>query len=124
MNDRIVLSGIQVYAYHGVLAAEKKLGQRFVVSVTLFGDFSQAARSDDLQHAIDYSQVHALVVEAMGQESFDLIEAAAGHLCTVLLSNTVADKVEVAVEKTTPPIPGFTGQAQVIMMRDRQWLEN
>ena len=124
MNDRIVLSGIQVYAYHGVLAAEKKLGQRFVVSVTLYGDFSQAARSDDLQYAMDYSQVHTLVVEAMGQKSFDLIEAAAGYLCTVLLKNTLAGKVEVTVETTTPPIPGFTGQAKVIMMRDHQWIQN
>ena len=123
MNDCIVLQGIQVFAYHGVLAAEKQLGQRFVVDVALYGDFSQAARSDDLNHALDYSQVHTLVCEAMSQKSFDLIEAAAGHLCTVLLENTAALKVEVTVEKTTPPIAGFTGQAQVKLMRDRQWLK-
>lgn len=123
MSDRIVLRGIQVYAYHGVLPAEKEIGQRFVVDVTLFGDFTEAARTDDLNHALDYSQVHALVCEAMGQKSFDLIEAAAGHLCTVLLSGTTAEKVEVTVEKTTPPIPGFTGQALVTLTRDRQWLQ-
>lgn len=124
MNDRIVLRGIQVYAYHGVLAAEKKLGQRFVVDVTLFGDFSKAARSDDLNHALDYSQVHTLVCEAMSQKSFDLIEALAGHLCSVLLSKTSAEKVEVTVEKSTPPIPDFTGQALVTLQRDRQWLKS
>ncbi len=123
MNDRIVLRGIQVYAYHGVLAAEKKLGQRFVVDATLFGDFSSAVRSDDLNDAVDYSRVHGLVCEAMSQASFNLIEAAAGHLCTVLLKNTDAQSVEVTVEKTTPPIPGFTGQASVTLLRDRKWLE-
>jgi dihydroneopterin aldolase len=124
MSDRIVLRGIQVYAYHGVLPAEKKLGQRFVVDVTLFGDYSQAARSDDLHDAVDYSRVHALVCEAMEHKSFNLIEAAAGHLCTVLLENTAAEKVEVTIEKSTPPIPGFTGQALVSLLRDRKWLEN
>ena len=124
MSDRIVLRGIQVYAYHGVLPAEKMLGQRFVVDVTLFGDFSRAARSDDLCHALDYSEVHSLVCKAMEKENFDLIEAVAGHLCSVLLSNTEAAEVEVKVEKSTPPIPGFTGQALVIMRRDRQWLKS
>ncbi len=124
MNDCIDLRGIQIYAYHGVLDAEKKLGQRFVVDVTLFGDFSQAARTDDLKYAMDYSQVHTLVCDAMTQKNFDLIEAAAGHLCTVLLDKTMAEKVEVVVEKTTPPIPGFTGQALVRLVRDRQWLKS
>lgn len=123
MNDRIVLRGIEIYAYHGVLPEEKELGQRFVVDVTLFGDFSLAARSDDLKHALDYSRVHGIVRDAMLEKSFNLIEAAAGNLCTVLLSNTDAEKVEVTIEKTTPPIPDFTGQALVTLLRDRQWLE-
>jgi len=123
MSDRIVLRGIQVYAFHGVLQAEKELGQRFVVDVTLFGDFSAAALSDNLNDALDYSRVHDLVCEAMVGQSFNLIEAAAGHLCTVLLRSTAAEKVEVRVEKSTPPIPGFTGQAQVTLLRDRQWLQ-
>ncbi len=122
MKDRIVLSGVQVYAHHGVLPAEKKLGQRFVVDVTLLGDFSLAARSDLLADAVDYSRVHTLVVEAMVAQSFDLIEKAAGHLCTVLLESLAVDSVEITVEKTTPPIAGFTGQAAVTLVRDRSWL--
>ncbi len=122
MNDRIVLRGIEVYCYHGVHMQEKQLGQRFVVDVVLFGDFSVAARSDSLDHAVDYSKVHSLVVKAMQNGSFDLIERAAGHLCFVLLKSLDIGAVEVTVEKTNPPIPGFTGQAAVILRRDRRWL--
>ncbi len=120
--DRIELRGIHVYAYHGVLEEEKSLGQRFVVDVILSGDFSRAALSDDLADALDYSKVHTLVCDAMQQQRFDLIEAAAGNLCKVLLTETDAAEVEVKIEKSTPPIPGFTGQAFVIMARDRAWL--
>jgi dihydroneopterin aldolase len=122
MKDRLVLRGIQVYGYHGVMPQEKQLGQRFRVNVTLMGDFSKAARSDSLDDALDYSGVHSLVCEAVGQGSFDLIEAVAGHLCTVLLQNLPIDCVEVTVEKTNPPIPGFTGQALVTLVRGRDWL--
>ena len=123
MNDRIVLKGIQVYGYHGVLPAEKQLGQRFVVDVALFGDFSQAVSSDSLADAVDYSLVHTLVLEAMEKSRFDLIEKAAGYLCSALLKALKIDSVEVTVEKTNPPIPGFTGQAAVTLHRDRQWLD-
>ncbi len=124
MNDRIDLKGILVYGFHGVLAQEKELGQRFVVDVTLFGDFSAAARHDDLNLAVDYSRVHDLVVETMVERKFDLIEAVAGRLCSVLLENMAVESVAVTVEKTTPPIPGFHGQAAVTLHRDRSWLED
>ena len=122
MNDRIVLRGIQVYGYHGVMQAEKQLGQRFKVDVILFGDFSKAARSDSLEDAVNYSQVHALVLGAMENDRFDLIEKVAGNLCSVLLKSLVIDSVEVTVEKSNPPIPGFNGQAAVTLHRDRSWL--
>ncbi len=123
MKDRLFLRGIQVYGYHGVLPAEKQLGQRFLVDVILFGDFSKAVRSDFRDDAVDYSQVHTLVCEAMEEGSFDLIEKAAGRLCAVLLDSLNIDSVEVTVEKTNPPIPGFTGQAAVTLHRDRSWLD-
>ena len=122
MKDRITLQGIQVYAHHGVLAAEKQLGQHFVVDVVLFGDFSASAKSDNLEDAVDYSQVYGLVTETMKEENFDLIERAAGQLCAVLLKFLTVDSVEVTVEKSNPPIPGFNGQASVTLHRDRQWL--
>lgn len=123
MNDRLTLRGIQVYGYHGVLPEEKQLGQRFVVDVILFGDFSKAARSDDLNDAVDYSRAYQLICETMENGSFDLIEKAAGRLCTVLLESLTVDSVEVTVEKTNPPIRGFNGQAAVTLRRDRGWLQ-
>ena len=123
MKDRLILRGIQVYGYHGVMPEEKQLGQRFKVDVILFGDFSKAARSDALADALDYSRVHALVCETVGQGSFDLIESVAGRLCTVLLENLPITAVEVTVEKSNPPIPGFTGQALVTLLRDKEWLD-
>ena len=35
--DKIYIKDLEVFAYHGVLKEEKKLGQKFVVSLELFG---------------------------------------------------------------------------------------
>jgi len=60
-NDRISLHGIDVYGHHGVLPAERDLGQRFVIDVDMWTDCTKAALTDELEDALDYSQVHRVV---------------------------------------------------------------
>lgn len=122
MNDRIRLTGIDVYAHHGVHPAERELGQRFVIDTELEFDCSAAAASDRLDQALDYTVVHRLVLETVQQNSFQLIEALAGRLCAVLLQELPIDRVVVTVHKPNPPIPSFLGQASVTLVRDRDWL--
>ena len=121
--DVISLTGIQVYAYHGVLPAERELGQRFVIDAHLHGDFSAAALSDDLALALDYTAVHRLISETVGGNSCMLIEALAGRLCTVLLQQLDLERVVLTVHKPNPPIPHFQGSAAVTLTRDRSWLD-
>jgi len=123
MNDKISLHGIDVYGFHGVLPAERELGQRFVIVVDLWADCSEAALSDDLALALDYSTAHRVVCETVQGNSFLLLEALAGELCRALLAHISADRVSVRVEKVQPPIANFTGCASVSLTRDRQWLE-
>lgn len=120
--DRITLGGIDVYGKHGVLEAERELGQRFVIDTELGFDCEAALQSDDLMHALDYSKVHGLVVEAATEKSFQLIETLAGRLCQVLLQEFPAETVTVTVHKLHPPIEGFRGKASVTLTRDRNWL--
>lgn len=121
--DRVRLTGIRLEARHGVLAAEKARDQWFRIEVSVWGDFGAAARTDDLEKALDYARLHDLVVTEGRETSFDLIESLAEHLCRRVLEDLPARKVEVTVIKEKPPIPGFTGEASVILRRDRSWLE-
>ena len=83
--DCIRVKGIDVYAHHGVHPAERELGQRFVIDVDLWGDVSEAAASDSLKRALDYTAVHRRIVELAAGESFNLLEALAGRICAMLL---------------------------------------
>jgi dihydroneopterin aldolase len=121
--DTVSLQGIDVFAYHGVLPEERKLGQRFIVDVDLWADCTAAALSDDLAQALDYSVAHQLVCDTTTGSSYQLIEALAGELCRVLLQNMPVEKVLVRVHKPQAPIPDFLGQATVTLTRDRSWLK-
>ena len=54
VTDRIALRGLTVRGFHGVLPAERRDGQDFVVDVTLWLDTRPAAASDDLADTVDY----------------------------------------------------------------------
>ena len=65
MSDRIVLKGLQVFARHGVLPEEKKLGQRFALDVTAFLDLRAAGESDDFKKTVCYDALTQLVLETV-----------------------------------------------------------
>ncbi len=121
--DRMDLVGIEVLAKHGVLQTEKETDQPFLVDATLWGNFEQAQRDDDLTAALDYSLLHERIRHTVLTTSFELIEALAGHLCRVILTEFPIEEVSVTVTKVHPPIAGFKGSAAVTFRRGRQWLE-
>ncbi len=121
--DQVSLRGIDVYAHHGVHPAERELGQRFVIDVDLWVDCTDAAGTDALDKALDYTAVHRRICQVTAETSFHLIEALAGNLCRALLETFPVDKVRIRVEKPNPPIPSFLGTAAVTFVRDRAWFE-
>ncbi|MCB1151416.1 dihydroneopterin aldolase [bacterium] len=123
MVDCIRLTGIDVYAFHGALAAERELGQRFVIDVDLWADIRKAAATDSIDDALDYTEVHARIVELAGSAVFHLLEALADRIAAMLLDEFPLEGVLVTVHKPNPPIRNFMGSVSVTVDRraeDRQ----
>ncbi|MBA4378312.1 MAG: dihydroneopterin aldolase [Gemmatimonas sp.] len=118
--DCIRLTGIDVYAYHGAHPAERELGQRFVIDVELWTDVQGAAVSDSMQDALDYTLVHQRIIELTAGESFQLLEALAGRICDMLLTEFALDAATVTVHKPNPPIKNFLGSVSVTIDRTRE----
>jgi dihydroneopterin aldolase len=115
--DRIFLRGIQFYGHHGVYEEERRLGQRFVVDVELYLDLSGAASVDDVSAAVDYSMVHAAVVEVGTQQRFRLLEALATRIASTLLERFPARRVTVRAAKPAPALPGVLEEVGVEVTR-------
>jgi len=121
--DRITVQGVDVYAHHGVHPAERELGQRFVIDVELFGDWSAPGESDALGDALDYVAVHRRIREVAAANSYHLLEALATRICRALLNDFPVARTVVTVHKPNPPIANFLGRVSVTLDRDRAWLE-
>lgn len=105
MTDRISVRGLRARGRHGVLAAERELGQEFVVDVTLFLDTAPAAAEDDLARTVDYGQLAQDLVKIVEGEPVDLIETLAQRLADVCLAPEPVLSAEVSVHKPAAPIP-------------------
>jgi 7,8-dihydroneopterin aldolase/epimerase/oxygenase len=112
---KITVEGIKVYAYHGCLEEEGKIGTNYIVDVTMETDFTEAAKTDDLNKTIDYVTVYNIVKEQMAIRS-KLIEHVGQRIITELKKTLNGlNKVEVKVTKLNPPMNGNVERVSIII---------
>ncbi|AEB06795.1 dihydroneopterin aldolase [Coriobacterium glomerans PW2] len=103
--DRIRIDGLEVFAKHGVNPAENELGQKFIVSATLYVSLRRAGCTDDLADTVDYGAVCHTIDMFLRARTCKLIEAAAEGLATELLRAYPALLgVRLAIDKPWAPI--------------------
>ncbi|QGG48754.1 2-amino-4-hydroxy-6-hydroxymethyldihydropteridine diphosphokinase [Heliorestis convoluta] len=106
-RDKIFLKAMDFYGYHGVLEAERVLGQPFQVDVTLEVDLQGAGLRDNLHETINYAQIYEEVRHIMEGEPRALLEAVAETIAaTILQGYRLVNAVTVKVAKMKAPIAG------------------
>jgi dihydroneopterin aldolase len=115
--DSIQLTGIRCYGYTGYLPEEQVLGQWFEVDVTLWLDLSQAGKSDDIQHTLDYRSAITLIQKLVQESKFLLIERLADTIAQALLQLPLVEKVKLQLSKPAAPIPDFGGRITLEITR-------
>jgi 7,8-dihydroneopterin aldolase/epimerase/oxygenase len=116
--DQIILKGMPFFGYHGVLAEETVMGQRFIVNVELSVDLSRPGVSDTVADTVNYAEVYQLVKQIVEGPPRKLIEAVAERIASEVLGHyTMVKSVMVEVEKPGAPIPGIFEQVSVKINR-------
>lgn len=113
MINRINIEGIKLYAFHGCLEEEAKIGANYIVDVYITTDFSKAALSDDLKETIDYCTIYEISKKQMAQRS-KLIE----HVCKRIFDEITSEfktivSLRVKLTKLSPPMNGNVEKVSV-----------
>lgn len=120
MVDKIELYRMDFFGYHGVLPEENRLGQRFMVDLTVFVDLKRAGESDNLNDSINYAELFSICKDVVEGEPLKLIEAVAEKIATnVLKTYEMVSECTVKVIKPNPPIPGHYQHVAVEIKRSR-----
>ena len=116
----IKIKNIRVYAYHGCLVEEGKIGSDYRVDVAVKADLSKSAISDNLADTVDYVHLNKIVKEEMAIRSKLLEEVAKRILDRILKEIPIVKKAEVAVSKLNPPIGGNVAMVTIEMNKSRK----
>ena len=117
--DIIKVNGIRLYAYHGVLQAERDIGQYFIVDVALYTDLSDAGVSDDVNDTINYAEVYESVETIVQGPPVNLLEYLGHKIIENLINDyPVVKKIEVTITKPSPPIDGNYKDVSVTLNRE------
>ena len=118
--DKIFMNQMAFYGYHGVFPEENRLGQRFLVDLTLEADLRPASSSDDINKTVDYGNVYNLVSEIVEGEAKKLVETVTEQIASeILRSFPMIEKCTVKMIKPDPPIPGHYDSVAVEISRLR-----
>lgn len=119
-TDRIIIEDLEIFANHGVLEEENRLGQKFLLCIELFLDSRRAGTTDNLKFSVDYSEVCHFVVECFKARTFKLIESAAESVAlSILAKYGQIENVKVTVKKPWAPI-GLS-LSEVAVTIERGW---
>ena len=116
----IRINNIRVYAYHGCLVEEGKIGSDYRVDLEVKADLKKSAQSDQLSDTVDYVHLNRIVKEEMSIRTKLLETVASSILDRILSELELVSRAQVKVSKLNPPIGGNVEMVSVIMKRKRE----
>jgi len=118
--DIINIKNLEIHAKHGVLPAEKKYRQKFLVSVAMYLNLRDAGKSDDLEQTIDYAKTTLEIKEFIENHTFNLIETVAEKLAEkLLIENPILQRIKIEISKPEARINADFETVSVEVTRSR-----
>jgi len=115
----IKVKNIRVYAYHGCLLEEGKIGSDYRVDLSVKANLKKSAKTDELEDTVDYVHLNRIIKEEMAIRTKLLETVADKILDRILFEISLVSSVKVKVSKLNPPIGGNVEMVSIVMKRKR-----
>ena len=116
----IKLKNVRCYSHHGCLKEEALIGGEYLVSLNAKTELRKSHLTDNLEDAVDYVFLNAIIKEEMSV-SCKLLETVAKKICVrVLAEEKRVFEVTISVSKLCPPINGDAESVSVKITEKRE----
>ncbi len=117
---KIQVNNIKLYAYHGCLEEEAKIGSEYRVDLEVRANLTKSSVSDELSDTVDYVHLNHIVKEEMSIRSKLLEEVARRILDRILDELDMVKRATVSVAKINPPIGGNVEEVVIVLSKKRK----
>lgn len=118
MTDTIEIRDLLLRTIIGINPDERVNRQDVLLNIALEADLRAAARSDNIEDAVNYRTITKSIIELVEQSRFQLVEALAEAVSTLCLSDERVTRVRVSVQK--PGALRFAASVGVSIERSRE----
>jgi len=115
----IQLKNIKIYAFHGCLPEEEKIGSDYIVNLSVKANLDKASKSDELTDTVDYVLLQKIVAEQMAIRSKLLEHVGKRIIDKILLEVSQVNYIKIMVAKVNPPIDGDVELVSVTLTKKR-----
>ena len=116
----IKVENIRVFANHGCLTEETKIGSDYRVDLLVKANLSASAESDELDNTVDYVLLNNIVKDEMAIPSKLLETVAKRVLNRVFKESEMVKKATIFISKINPPIGGDVEMVTIKMTKKRK----
>ena len=116
----IKVENIRIFANHGCLSEETKIGSDYRVDLEVKANLQPSAKSDLLSDTVDYVFINRIIREEMLKPSHLLETVARRILDRVFNEDKLVKKATVCISKLNPPIGGDVEMVTIKMTDKRK----
>lgn len=116
----IKVENIRVFAFHGCLKEETKIGSDYRVDLKVSANLQTSSKTDKLNDTVDYVFLNKVVREEMSVASHLLETVAKRILSRILKEDALVKNATVWVSKLNPPIGGDVECVTIKMSKKRK----
>lgn len=120
MNDKIILTGIEIFGHHGCTMEEQLRGQIIKVDLEIFLNLERAGKSDELADTVDYAKILFDVEKIVAGKSRKLMETLAEEIAAKILTYEKVFIVKVTLHKPFANLPIRYDDVAVEIVREKK----
>ena len=116
--DIVYIRDLRIDAVIGIYDWERRIDQQINVNIEMGWDNRNAAKSDNIEDTLNYKAAAKLVKDLVDKSEFQLVEALAEHIATLLLDKMNIPWIKVSLGK--PMAVTDSSEVGVVIERTRE----
>jgi 7,8-dihydroneopterin aldolase/epimerase/oxygenase len=111
--QKIKLKNIKIYAYHGCMEEEAKIGSFYIVNVTIWLNLERSGKSDLLNDTVNYGKIAQIIENQMAIRSNLLEHVTYRIIREIKFQCKKVKAIKASVAKVSPPVNVNMDQVKV-----------
>lgn len=97
--DKVFIKNLEIDAIIGIYDVERTNKQQVVFDIEMWWDVARAAKSENIEDALNYKTLSDQIKDFVGKSQFQLIETLAEEVAAIIIKQYAVESVKLTLHK-------------------------